>query len=139
MHIPTCIYKPLHKVRVPQRPICLALDCFGCMVLGCDGRHGKSTFPLNSHEIAKCGFRTPPPLSFKTHSHCRVYFHFPGVCWSDKSKIQKLSHSVMFLCVIPGYITSLFRFQNDPLNKPCGFLNAESLISGYCRAVPCVA
>lgn len=82
MHIQTCIYKPLHKISVPQGSICLALNCSGCMIFGCDGRHGKLTFPLNSHEIDKCEFRTPPHprLSFKTYSHCRVYFCFPGVC-----------------------------------------------------------
>lgn len=102
------------KITVPQGSICLALNCFGCVVLGWDGRHGKSAFPLSSHEIAKCGFRTLPapthPASFKTHSHCRLYFCLPGVCWSDKSRLWKLSHSVMFLSVIPSSITLLFKF-----------------------------
>lgn len=101
------------KISGPQGSECLALHCFGCMVLGRDGRCGKSTLTWSSHDIAKCEFRTLPPsllaLKLTAVAH-RLYFCLPGVCRRNKSEIQKLSHSVMFLCVIPSYISSLFKF-----------------------------
>lgn len=44
------------KISGPRGSECLALRCLGCMVLGRDGRCGKSTLTWSSHEIAKCKF-----------------------------------------------------------------------------------